>query len=81
MNECVSEGVRGLAGGRMATAPTRPGDAGAGSTSLSRQLVASGRWRRQQRPDLGRAGARDGGGRGVPGGRAFRGYWISGLQG
>lgn len=29
----------------------------------------------------GTAGARDGGGRGVPGGRAFRGYWISGLRG
>lgn len=55
--------------------------AGAGSTSLSRQLVASGRWRRRQRPELGRAGTRDGGGRGVPRGRAFRGYWISGLQG
>lgn len=66
----------------MATAlQARHGGAGAGSTSLSRQLVASGRWRRRPRLGLGRAGARDGGGRGVPGGRAFRGYWISGLQG
>ena len=37
----------------MATAPpTLHGGAGAGSTSLSRQLVASGRWWRQQRPEL-----------------------------
>lgn len=79
MNECV----RGGAGGRVNGACTaaRHGGAGEGSTSLSRQLVASRRWRRRQRPELGPAGARDGGGRGVPGGRAFRGYWISGLQG
>lgn len=40
----------------MASAPLRPRGAGAGSTSLSRQLVASRRWQSRQRPELGRPG-------------------------
>lgn len=40
----------------MASAPLRLKGAGAGSTSHSRQLVASRRWQRRQRPELGRPG-------------------------